>query len=125
MDILAGQTGRQFFGNGLANEARTSVKQNLDTWRGRRCRLVTSQPVGIATAGDVAVDIDDVLGRKGQTRQRAVGGAALCTIDAKMAVRHECANRIVHRLPSLFGRSYRARPPRPSAAQLARACFPA
>ncbi len=86
--ILADHAVGEFLGDGLARHGRAGVEQHLHHRRVVSGRLVGFEPFGVAAAGDAASDVDDVLHRKGQTRQRAVCRA----LDAQIGVAAKAGN---------------------------------
>jgi hypothetical protein len=83
---------RQLFGDRLAHQVRPGVQQRVHGRRVRGGRRVAGQPVGIASPGDRARDVEDVLDRERHAGKRPPRRAR----DRDVAMGHEGPERILH-----------------------------
>src|SRR5208337_302023 len=68
--VLADDTERDLVGDGLADQCRSGIEQALDRPGMPRWYRVRARPVGIAAAGRMTGDIEQILGRKSEARER-------------------------------------------------------
>jgi hypothetical protein len=67
------QPERDLVRDGLARDAGPGIEQDLDRPGMAFGRRMAGRPIGIAAAGDMAFDVEQVLDREGQPGQRPIG----------------------------------------------------
>ncbi len=92
MGVLAENAAREFVGMSLADHLRAAFDQDLHRRSRALRRRMRPQPIRIAGAGNVPLDVEQVLGGKSQSRERS--GRRTGEVSAGVAT--ERIQRIVH-----------------------------
>ena len=93
MDVLAKDSPGYLIGDGLAHHGCARIYQRLHRPSGLAGRCLSSLPIRVASSRHVTSDVENILGRAGQTRKRTVCGP----FQIGRAVTAKGVKRVFHR----------------------------